>query len=391
MALADITYDSVLQAVAEHDRLGDEAFRTTYGFGPVRRYVLTIDGHTYDSKAIADVAHQYVTGTPLQASKSTGSQAAAVARLRSLGFDVLDHRAAPTPARVFGEIAGIHEGTVFARRSDAYAAGVHRANQAGIVGTGQDGAESIVVSGGYEDDDDRGTEIIYTGHGGRGANGTQDADQTFDAPGNAALRTSRWTGKPVRVLRGPHRGSRYAPQTGYRYDGLFRVEDAWLARGRSGFAVCRYRLVKVNAESMPVEPTDVTLESPSAPDGNSSPGRRTSTVQRVIRSTDVADFVKNIYDHTCQACGTRLTVGTRGYSEGAHIRAVGRPHSGPDVPNNILYLCPNCHVLFDSGALIIANDLSISVNGVDSGTLQTHPDHVINLDHLAYHRTIHSR
>lgn len=111
----------------------------------------------------------------------------------------------------------------------------------------------------------------------------------------------------------------------------------------------------------------------------------------MIRSTEVADYVKRIHDHTCQACGTRLTAGTRGYSEGAHIRAVGRPHSGPDVPNNVLCLCPNCHVLFDSGSLIIADDLSISINGVSSGNLHTHPDHLINLDHLAYHRAIHSQ
>lgn len=382
MALADITHDAVLQAVAEHDRLGAETFRTTYGFRSARRHVLTIDGRLYDSQAIATVAHRYATGTPLNGGE------AVVARLTSLGFEVLDHRAAPT--RVFGEIAGIHEGTLFARRSDAVAAGVHRANQAGIVGTGQDGAESIVVSGGYEDDEDRGTEIIYTGHGGRGPNGAQETDQSFDAPGNAALRTSRWTGKPVRVLRGPHRESPHAPHTGYRYDGLFRVDDAWLARGRSGFAVCRYRLVKVNAASMPIEPTAATPDPPSVPDGNTNPGHRTSTVQRVIRSTDVADYIKQIYDHTCQACGTRLTVGTRGYSEGAHIRAVGRPHSGPDVPSNVLCLCPNCHVLFDSGALIIANDLSISVNGVDMGNLRIHSNHLINSDHLAYHRKIHS-
>jgi hypothetical protein len=30
----------------------------------------------------------------------------------------------------------------------------------------QTGAESIVVSGGYEDDEDHGDTIIYTGHGG---------------------------------------------------------------------------------------------------------------------------------------------------------------------------------------------------------------------------------
>jgi SAD/SRA domain len=46
-------------------------------------------------------------------------------------------------------------------------AAVHRALQAGIVGTGERGAESIVVSGGYEDDEDHGSMVIYTGRGGQ--------------------------------------------------------------------------------------------------------------------------------------------------------------------------------------------------------------------------------
>ena len=37
----------------------------------------------------------------------------------------------------------------------------------GISGTAKDGADSIVLSGGYEDDVDYGDEIVYTGHGGR--------------------------------------------------------------------------------------------------------------------------------------------------------------------------------------------------------------------------------
>jgi len=39
--------------------------------------------------------------------------------------------------------------------------------QAGIVGGTGSGAESIVLSGGYTDDEDHGDEIIYTGDGGR--------------------------------------------------------------------------------------------------------------------------------------------------------------------------------------------------------------------------------
>lgn len=67
---------------------------------------------------------------------------------------------------------------------------VHRATQAGITGTATTGAESVVVSGGYEDDEDYGDLIISTGHGGRDPKtGKQTADQSPEAPGNAALIT----------------------------------------------------------------------------------------------------------------------------------------------------------------------------------------------------------
>jgi len=61
--------------------------------------------------------------------------------------------------------------TVYANRRALRAAGIHRALQAGIVGTRAAGAESIVLSGGYEDDKDFGNMIIYTGHGGRDSRG----------------------------------------------------------------------------------------------------------------------------------------------------------------------------------------------------------------------------
>jgi len=40
--------------------------------------------------------------------------------------------------------------------------------------------------------------------------------------------TSRDTGKPVRVIRSYKHVSKYAPEKGYRYDGLYTVEDVML-------------------------------------------------------------------------------------------------------------------------------------------------------------------
>jgi len=57
-------------------------------------------------------------------------------------------------------------GTIFKDRQALSEAMVHRPTRAGISGSGAEGADSIVVSGGYEDEVDRGDEVIYTGHGG---------------------------------------------------------------------------------------------------------------------------------------------------------------------------------------------------------------------------------
>lgn len=83
-----------------------------------------------------------------------------------------------------------------------YIAGVHRPGQAGICG-GKDGAESIVVSGGYVDDEDYGDEIIYTDHGGNDpTTKRQNADQHLTR-GNAGLARSQLEGYPVRSSAAP--------------------------------------------------------------------------------------------------------------------------------------------------------------------------------------------
>lgn len=67
----------------------------------------------------------------------------------------------------FGEIPGVPVRTVFENRRVLYEVGVHRATEAGIGGGATDGADSIIVSGGYEDDKDYGDLVVYTGQGGR--------------------------------------------------------------------------------------------------------------------------------------------------------------------------------------------------------------------------------
>ena len=64
---------------------------------------------------------------------------------------------------MFGQIEGVTEGQIFQSRQELHDANVHNGLMRGI---GMKGS-SIVLSGGYVDDEDLGDEIIYTGEGGR--------------------------------------------------------------------------------------------------------------------------------------------------------------------------------------------------------------------------------
>ncbi|KIK65136.1 hypothetical protein GYMLUDRAFT_39529 [Collybiopsis luxurians FD-317 M1] len=146
-------------------------------------------------------------------------------------------------------IKNLAVGTVFANRKELSSSGVHVPTFAGISGSVRDGARSIVLSGGYEDDGDKGDVITYTGTGGQvdsfGNPGPQVQDQTFNHPMNAALLRSYQTQKPLRVIRGYGSPSKYAPAEGYRYDGMYKVTKAYLDKGLSGFQVCKFRLERL--------------------------------------------------------------------------------------------------------------------------------------------------
>jgi putative restriction endonuclease len=207
--------------------------------------------------------------------------------------------------------------------------------------------------------------------------GVQIADQQLTR-GNLALARSHMDGLPVRVIRGPRLRSPYAPARVYRYDGLYMVEDHWQERGRSGFLIWRFRLRRIAWQA-----SIGTPPSPAAPLGTPAPQRSRVSTQRIVRNTAVTQWVKDLYDHRCQICGTRLQTPAGAYAEGAHIQPLGRPHNGPDVPENALCLCPNCHVLFDAGAVTLADDLT--VQGA-VGPLRVTSPHKIDSQYVRYHR-----
>ncbi|MER7751108.1 YDG/SRA domain-containing protein [Kitasatospora sp. NPDC097643] len=295
-------------------------------------------------------------------------------RLAALGFDG------------FGAVPGVEVGQVFASREAAHNARVHRPLQAGICGTKKLGAESIVLSDGYEDDRDEGDVIVYTGQGGRDEKtGRQVKDQALTR-GNAALVTSQATGTPVRVVRKVGND----PKAVYRYDGLFRVEESWHETGRSGFRIWRYRLVELTAPNAVTQ--QPTVQEPTSPAGQDAPTRLEITFQRIIRSTKVANRVKQAHDFTCQVCKVRLATPAGAYAEAAHIRGLGKPHNGPDRETNVLCLCPNHHTMFDFGTLTIADDLTVTDHstGTVLGRLREVKGHQIDPAHLRYHREHHS-
>ncbi|KAL9709062.1 hypothetical protein Ac2012v2_007877 [Leucoagaricus gongylophorus] len=78
-------------------------------------------------------------------------------------------------------------GTMFASRKECSAAGVHHPTMAGISCTTQkskddpdSGAFSIVLNGGYEDDDDMGDVVWYTGSGGQSNSSEQVRRWKYD-------------------------------------------------------------------------------------------------------------------------------------------------------------------------------------------------------------------
>ncbi|KAM7480219.1 hypothetical protein LguiA_028432 [Lonicera macranthoides] len=152
---------------------------------------------------------------------------------------------------------GVLVGECWELRMECRQWGIHYPPVAGIAGQSEYGAQSVVLSGGYEDDEDHGEWFLYTGSGGRDLSGNkrtnkaQSFDQKFESY-NEALRVSCNKGYPVRVVRShKEKRSAYAPEKGLRYDGIYRIEKCWRKVGKQGFKVCRYLFVRCDNDPAP--------------------------------------------------------------------------------------------------------------------------------------------
>lgn len=177
------------------------------------------------------------------------------------------------PSNHYGPIPGIPVGSTWRFRVQVSEAGVHRPHVGGIHGRSNDGAYSLVLAGGFEDEVDRGDEFTYTGSGGKNLAGNKrigapSADQTLtnmnralalncDAPldDKIGAESRNWrAGKPVRVIRSfkGRKISKYAPEEGNRYDGIYKVVKYWPEISSShGFLVWRYLLRRDDVEPAP--------------------------------------------------------------------------------------------------------------------------------------------
>ncbi|KAG0280772.1 ubiquitin-like with PHD and RING finger domains 2 [Linnemannia gamsii] len=212
-------------------------------------------------------------------------------------------------------IPGIPVGTIWPMRIDASRAGIHRPAMAGISGQAEVGAESVALSGGYTDDDDKGYEFTYTGAGGN-KGGVQTCNQemtranhglamTCDCPVDSVKggQAKDWRkSRPIRVIRGYQLMNVYSPQAGYRYDGIYKVVKYWPEMGKAGFRIWRYLMRRDDPEAAPWE-TQTSIPAPPIPAPSTEMGSRSagSSTSRIDAIAEAGLSIRNAsqpLDHT---------------------------------------------------------------------------------------------
>ncbi|KAF8973954.1 hypothetical protein BDZ97DRAFT_1912401 [Flammula alnicola] len=222
--------------------MGDELDKQVDRIKRIEDKTVDVDGRLY-----RNTEREIIKGSPVPVAYSSGVKTSE--NTGPLGREDGPRKYDP---KTYGVIPGIEVGTWWETRQGCSADSIHAPWVGGISG-GSQGAYSVALSGGYDDDVDLGYAFTYTGSGGRDLKGTktapknlrtapQSSDQTFDNTFNKMLQRSCETKKPVRVIRGFKVRSPYAPSEGYRYDGLYRVEKAWSEKGRDGkgYLVCKF-------------------------------------------------------------------------------------------------------------------------------------------------------
>jgi 5-methylcytosine-specific restriction protein A len=178
-----------------------------------------------------------------------------------------------------------------------------------------------------------------------------------------------------------HDGTWYHQLT--RFPGALCDSEGYvLFRTKDSFEVCPYLRINQDVRcrgGIQQIPDYIRCDSQTANDINppSQPERVMQRVSRIIRDTAVSSNLKLLYDHSCQLCGTTLSLCGRDYSEAHHIKPLGRPHDGDDMGDNLLCVCPNCHVQLDYAAIPLQPESLKFLK------------HHIKPSNIAYHNSLH--
>ncbi|KAJ6852967.1 histone-lysine N-methyltransferase, H3 lysine-9 specific SUVH1-like [Iris pallida] len=154
-------------------------------------------------------------------------------------------------AKRVGPVPGIEVGDMFYFRFEMLLVGLHSQVMAGIdrmtakFGNEEDTvAIGIVSAGGYENEEEDVDVLIYSGQG--GASGRNDKmivdDQKLER-GNLALERSLHWANGIRVIRSAKDPSSPTVKI-YIYDGIYKVRESWIEKGKSGFNMFKFKLLR---------------------------------------------------------------------------------------------------------------------------------------------------
>ena len=342
MPLAELTREAILKAISECDELGHDVFLAKYGYRPARLYSLLHGGRRYPSKAIAGVAHGYVSAgsAPLRAAEFSGGERTVARALAGLDFEIVvdaGSKLLDTPFEV---------GRVYSRRNDIHAE--FGGQQQGGIST-PDGAPFIFLftgemgeQYGYEDGWTEGV-FLYVGEGQRGA-------MDF-VRGNKAIRDHAINGKELLLFEALRR------KGNYRYAGRFDCAGWHMRDARDADGATRRVIVfeLIPSEESSGATNDVGVEADlsladlrvralEAATATSVANVREARQIYYRRSWLVKAYVCARAKGVCEACGKAApflrTDGTP-YLEPHHTRRVS--DGGPDDPRWVAAVCPNCH------------------------------------------------
>ena len=342
MSLADLTPEAVRQAIAEYDRIGQDTFLNTYGFGKARDYFVVRNGQSYDSKAIAGVAHKYLPGrAALKSEEFSGGENAAAGRLRELGFEIKG------PEEQLANVPTFEPGGIYNRVRDIH--DVYGGQRQGGISTPRSAPLIFLFTGetgdqyGYHDGPrDNGT-FAYTGEG-------QVGDMEF-VRGNLAIRDHISDGRDLLLF------AKLKQPGSYRFVGHFACDDFEYETAPDKIGALRQVIIfllrpAVSGEEPEIEQAAARLRGRTLEelrlraieDANDRPARKEGRRNYIERSASVRAYVLMRAKGVCESCDDPAPfVRSNGepYLEPHHTRRLA--DGGPDHPRWVGAVCPACH------------------------------------------------